>query len=163
MLTNKCNLLHECTQAHTQMHLCILVYITIYPSRYYILVYIADIYIIFLPIFFLYSESTKVSTAPYLLACSKKKNMGQKTGGCISVFVPAAQPSMSLISWEYDCLTHWALAVSDLGSDTLCLTSLWIILNCSILNCFSSGRKIKAKIFTKKMQCKCESCQTKGS
>lgn len=90
MLTNKCNLLHECTQAHTQMHSCILVYITIYPSRYYILVYIADIYIIFLPIFFLYSESTKVSTAPYLLACSKKKNMGQKTGGCISVFVPAA-------------------------------------------------------------------------
>lgn len=44
------------------------------------------------PLYFLNYDSSNVSTVLYLLACSKKKKkLGQKTRGYISVFVPAAQ------------------------------------------------------------------------
>lgn len=125
--------------------------------------YIHNLYSSYFPT--LLYKNRNISTIVYLLGQKIKKKGGgrQQTQGYISGFVLAAQLWMSLISWEPDCKgwapvcnSHWALAVCDLGSDTLCLISVLNIskgFDCEFLM-GSRKRKIKAKIFTKKIQCK---------
>ena len=81
MLINKCNLLRTHTHTHTHTHIC---------YRYvYIICLLSISFAVTVVIFLLFYI--------FLLA-QKRKKLGQKTGGYISVFVPAAQLWMGLIT-----------------------------------------------------------------